>query len=107
MKQMCIGVKGVAGTAKATGNAFEMCSVRVLVPIEVGKFGTVVITGGGFEEGEIPCEASAVAAIAKHKFPLHLELICEQRFFRGKLETVVTGVEPVLAAAPAPVSKAG
>jgi len=100
MEMMCIGVKGVAGTAKATGNPFEMCSVRVLVPIERGKFGTVTITGAGFEEAEVQCDPRAVAALSAFdgKFPLRLTLITEQRFYRGKFETVCTGAQPLVAA---------
>jgi hypothetical protein len=100
MEMIVSGVKGVAGNAKATGNPFEMCAVKVMLAIERGKFGSVTITGYGFEESEIPCTPEAIVAFKQFegRFPLKVLLEVDQRFFRQKLESVVVGVKPIVAA---------
>ena len=97
MKMHVIGVKRVSGLSKA-GNDFDMCSVLCLVPIETGSHGKVAIEGYGSELAEIGCESKAVSQFSKLKLPAEVDLLTEQRFFRGKFETVVVGVANPLSA---------
>lgn len=95
MKLQVIGVKRVQGTAKATGQPFDMCTLYAIVPIERVSNGKLEVTGAGFELAEVSLEAEALAAFKTVKFPAVLELHTDSRPRFGKFETVVTGFTPV------------
>lgn len=102
MKMHVIGVKRIEGFGKESGNPFDMCSLLALVPIEAGTFGKdkakqTTITGYGFEIGEVDLDPAAIPQFEKIQFPAHLELTTGEAWFRGKFQTIVTGVAKALA----------
>ena len=103
MKQQVIGVKRVHGKSKV-GNQFDMCSLLCVVPVEPGTHGEVQIEGHGSEVAEMVMDAKAVPQFAflKPGQVCEVDLVTDQRFFRGKFETVVVGV-----AKPQPVAASG
>lgn len=97
MKLTVLGVKRVQGTAKATGQPFDMCRLIAMVAIESGGGKSVSVTGHGYEVAEINLEVAAMGQFAGVKFPQQLELLTDSRPFRGQFETVVTGFVPPVA----------
>jgi hypothetical protein len=91
MKMLVSGVQGIAGTAKASGNAFDMCNVLALVPIENFNNGKTKVEGFGYKVMELALERSVLPQFAGMVFPLMLDLHTEPRPRNGKLETVVIG----------------
>ena len=92
MKLTVVGVKNLKGKAKATGNPFEMCRLFALVPIEIASNDKIVVEGFGFELAEINLDPAALDGFKAVKFPATLDLSTDSRPYRGKLETVVTGI---------------
>lgn len=92
MKMTVSGVQRIAGTAKATGAAFDMCQLLALVPIETSNGGKVQVNGAGLRAMELPLDPAALPQFMSLKFPCTIELLTEPRPQRGKLETVVTGI---------------
>lgn len=95
MKITVLGVKTVSGTAKESGNPFNICRLLAMSPIENGGGKNVNVTGYGFELAEIELDPTAFPAFRDVKFPAQLELETDVRPFRGKLETLVVGFKPV------------
>lgn len=91
MKMTVLGVKRIEGTAKATGNPFDMCRVHCVVPIEVSS-GKTRVSGYGFEQGEMELDPAALLKFEGLHFPLQLELQVEQRFVYGEFRSIVVGV---------------
>lgn len=98
MKANVCGVKRMAGTAKGSGNAYEMCNISVLVPVEQVKNQKMQINGAGFGVMEIPLAVEALPAFMNQKYPVQMTLITDVRQRAGKAETVITGFEPLKAA---------
>lgn len=94
MKFNVIGVKRIEGVAKATGNAFDMCRVYCLVPIEQSQ-GKTKVTGYGAELAELELLPEALPLFAKVQFPSELELKVDQRFVFGEFRSVVVGIDSV------------
>lgn len=87
------GVQRIAGTAKASGNPYDMCNVSCLVPVEIVN-GKMQINGVGFKVTELPCDPACLSdfmAIPKNEFPLELDLVTDVRARAGKFETIVVG----------------
>lgn len=107
MKMQIIGVKRIEGNAKESGNPFDICRIFCMVPIEVGGFGKVRIAGHGFEMAEMELDPAALGFFANLKFPVQVDLETNQKFFRGKFETIVTGLVagPSIAAVPQAAAK--
>lgn len=99
MKANVCGVKRMAGTAKSSGNAYEMCNVAVLVPVEQVNNAKMQINGAGFNVMEIPLAVEALPSFMSQKYPVTLTLQTEVRLRSGKPETVVVGFEPMQKAA--------
>lgn len=94
MKILVAGVQRIAGTAKSSGSAFDMCNLLALVPVE-NVVGKVTINGVGYKQMEIPMDVACLPlflTIPQDRFPLMLELELEPRPRMGKVETVVTGI---------------
>ena len=87
-----VGVKRIEGTAKASGNPFDMCRLYAMVPIE-GAEGKTRVTGYGMEVGEMDLDPAVLGDFAKIVFPAKLELKTEQSFRMGEFKTVVVGIE--------------
>jgi hypothetical protein len=92
MKFHVIGVKRIEGTAKASGNPFDMCRLFCLVPIEIGA-GKTKVSGFGMEVAEMELEPEALQQFAGLKFPADVELRIDQKFVFGEFRSVVTGLE--------------
>lgn len=99
MKMTVVGVQRISGTAKASGNAYDMCNVMGLVPIEVVNNAKMQINGAGMKVMEIPLDPAALPEFMSLKFPSTVELVTDVRPRSGKLETVVVGIAPALAKA--------
>lgn len=99
MKANVCGVKRMAGTAKGSGNAYEMVTVSVLVPVEQVNGKTMQINGAGFGVMEVPLAVEALPQFMNQKYPVTMNLLTDVRLRAGKPETVVVGHEPVKAAA--------
>ena len=95
MKANVVGVKRMAGTAKSSGNAYDMCSIRVLTPIETVNNPKMQINGAGFDVMEIPLTVDALPKFMNQKYPVQMDLVTEVRLRAGKPETVVSGFELV------------
>lgn len=91
MKISVIGVKIVAGISKESQQPFEISRLLCMVPIESGKFKSVTIKGYGYELAEMELDPACMSMFQSVKFPASMELTTEQRFYRGKFETVVNG----------------
>lgn len=98
MKANVCGVRRMAGTAKSSGNDYEMCNVAVLVPVEQVNTKTMQINGAGYGVMEIPLAVEALPQFMNQKFPSQMTLVTEVRIRAGKPETIVTGVEAAKAA---------
>jgi len=101
MRVRICGVKRVEGVAKESGNPFDMCRVLILVPVENQASGKLKISGFGSELAEMELAPEALPQFSGLSFPCEVDLHTEQKFFRGKFETVCGGMVPV-AAAPKP-----
>lgn len=99
MKANVCGVKRMAGTAKSSGNAYEMCNVSVMVPVEQVNNPKMQINGAGFGVMEIPLAVEALPQFMQQKYPVQMTLLTEVRMRGGKPETIVVGFEPASKAA--------
>lgn len=99
MKANVCGVKRMAGTAKGSGNAYEMCNISVLVAVEQVNNPKMQINGAGFDTMELPLDVAALPQFMNLKYPMQMTLLTDVRMRAGKPQTVVTGFEPVKAAA--------
>ena len=68
MKTQVLGVKRMHGTAKESGNPFDMASIFVIVPIEPTNSAKFSIEGFGYETGEMPLELEALKQFEHFKF---------------------------------------
>jgi hypothetical protein len=103
MKATVAGVKRMAGTAKASGNAYDMCNLTCLVPVEQVNNPKMQVNGAGFTAMEMPVDVEALPVFMKLKYPLVLDLETDVRLRSGRPETVVVGIKEQ---ATAPVAKA-
>lgn len=92
MKAFVIGVKRIAGTARSTGNPFDMTRVLVGSPIQPVQNDKMTVQGFGLEVNEIPMAPEALAQFRTVSLPATVELETDSRAYRGKLEMIVTGV---------------
>lgn len=99
MKLQVLGVKRIHGTSSKTGNDFDMCNLFGIVPVQTGSGKSTKVEGYGFETAELPLDPLALHQFANLKFPCTLELITDSRPYMGKLETFVTGFQPLVKAA--------
>lgn len=95
MKTQVLGVKRMHGTAKESGNPFDMASIFVIVPIEPTNSAKFSIEGFGYEVGEMPLEPEALKQFENFKFPCAIELTLEPVLYKGKISQVVTGTTSV------------
>jgi len=93
VKFMIVGVKRIEGTAKASGQPFDMCRAYCLVPIEASS-GKTKVSGHGLEVAELELLPEALPAFAGMKFPAEVELKIEQKFVFGEFRSVVVGLDP-------------
>ena len=100
MKTTVLGVKRIEGTAKVSGNPFDMCRLFCMVPIEQAS-GKTKVSGFGYELGEMELLPESLASFASVKFPAQLDLMVEQKFMFGEFKSFVTGLlaAPVVKAA--------
>jgi hypothetical protein len=99
MKATIVGVRRMRGTSAKSGNQYDMCNVTLLVPVEAVTSAKMVIEGAGFSTMEMPLEPASIGQFQTLKFPAQVTLTTEARPRSGKVETVVTGFEPVSKAA--------
>lgn len=99
MKANVVGVKRMAGTAKGSGNQYDMCNISVLMPIEQVNNQKMQINGAGFSVMEIPLAVESLPQFMGLKYPVQVQLSTEVRMRSGKPETVVTGFEQLPKAA--------
>lgn len=100
MRANVCGVKRMAGTAKSSGNAYDMCNISLLMPIEQVNNPKMQINGAGFTVMEVPLAIEALPGFMNQKYPVQMTLVTEVRMRAGKPETVVVGFDS------APPSKA-
>ena len=98
MKIQVLGVKRMSGTAKESGNPFEMGALLAIVPIENVSNAKFSVQGYGYEVGEMVLDPAAIKQFENFKFPCALELEMEIVNYRGKITQLVTGTST-----PAPV----
>ena len=106
MRVRVCGVKRVEGVAKGSGNAFDMCRVLMLVPVENQSNGKLKISGFGSEAAEMELAPEALQQFSGLSFPCEVDLHTEQKFFRGKFETICGGIVSA-GLASKPVARAG
>ena len=94
MKANVCGVKRMSGTAKSSGNAYDMCNITLLVPVEQVNNAKMQINGAGFSVMEMPLDVEALPLFMNLKFPATLELVTDVRIRAGKPETIVAGIVP-------------
>jgi hypothetical protein len=100
MKILACGVERIRGTSK-TGNAFDMCNLHALVPVENTAGAKVQIEGFGFKSMDIALDPAVMSQFAGvfSRGPAIVEVVTEARPNRGKMETTVVGVASVPKAA--------
>lgn len=91
MKIQVLGVKRMHGTAKESGNQFDMASLFAVLPIEQVSGAKFSVEGFGYEVGEMPLEPSAIKQFENFKFPILLELTLDAVLYKGKITQIVTG----------------
>lgn len=91
MKIHVLGVKEMKGTAKESGNQFDMGAIFVIVPVENVSSAKFSVKGYGFEPGEMPLDPSALEQFSSFKYPCTLDLILEPSLYKGKISQIVTG----------------
>ena len=98
MKIQVLGVKRMTGTAKESGNPFDMGALLVIVPIENISNGKITIIGYGYETGEMLLDPECIKQFESFKYPCALELTLEIVNYRGKISQIVTGTstQPVV-----------
>lgn len=99
MKALVCGVRRMAGIAKSSGNAYDMCNITLLVPVEIVNNAKMQINGAGFSVMEMPLAVESLPAFMNLKFPCQLDLETDVALRAGKPETVVVGVKAALAKA--------
>lgn len=92
MRANVCGVKRMAGTAKGSGNAYEMCNISILVPVEIVNTAKMQVNGAGYAPMEIPLDVAALPQFMNLKFPTTVDLVTDVRPRAGKMETVVVGI---------------
>ncbi len=97
-KTQVLGVKRMSGTAKESGNPFDMGALLVIVPIENVSNAKFSVQGYGYEVGEMVLDPECIKQFEHFKFPCALELEMEMVNYRGKITQLVTGTST-----PAPV----
>jgi hypothetical protein len=95
MKIQVLGVKRMSGTAKESGNPFEMASLLAIVPIENVSNAKFSVQGYGYETGEMLLDPECIKQFENFKFPCALELTMEIVNYRGKISQIVTGTTSV------------
>ena len=95
MKIQVLGVKRMSGTAKESGNPFEMATLLAIVPIENVSGSKFSVQGYGYEFGEMLLEPDCIKQFESFKFPCALELSMELVNYRGKISQIVTGTSTV------------
>lgn len=95
MKIQVLGVKRMSGTAKESGNPFEMATLLAIVPIENVSGSKFSVQGYGYEVGEMLLEPDCIKQFESFKFPCALELSMELVNYRGKISQIVTGTSTV------------
>lgn len=98
MKANVAGVKRMAGTSAKSGNAYDMCNLTLLVPVEQVNNPKMQVNGAGFATMEMPLEVEALPAFMNIKYPATLDLETDVRPRAGKPETVVVGIKSAPAA---------
>lgn len=92
MKVFVAGVRRQNGTAKKTGNAYDMASVLTLTPISAAATSTYNKQGFGFEVAELDLNVSALPSFAHIKFPCELDLVTDMVMRFGRMVPVVVGI---------------
>ena|SRR3990172_7983072 len=98
MRVRVCGVKRVEGVGKESGAPFDMCRVLILVPVENQANGKLKISGYGAELAEMELAPEALPQFSGLSFPCEVDLHTEQKFFRGKFETMCGGITPAVVA---------
>ena len=98
MKIQVLGVKRMSGTAKESGNPFDMGSLLAIVPIENVSNAKFSVQGYGYETGEMLLDPECIKQFESFKYPCSLELTMEIVNYRGKISQIVTGTttQPVV-----------
>lgn len=91
MKILVAGAQRIKGTSKA-GNAFDMCTITTLVPVESVNNPKVSIQGHGFKTMEMNLDPACLADFAAMKGPSFFDVTLEPRPHMGKYETTVVAV---------------
>ena len=91
MKIQVLGVKRMTGTAKESGNPFDMATLLAIVPIEQVAGAKFSVQGFGYETGEMVLDPDALKQFENFKYPCALELTLEIVNYRGKITQIVTG----------------
>ncbi len=92
MKAQILGVKHISGISKEKGTPFEICNALIALPIENVSNASVKITGYGFDVSEMGVLPEALPQFAGLKFPCPVELVLELANYRGKVDTVISGI---------------
>lgn len=95
MKIQVLGVKRMSGTARESGNAFDMGSLLAIVPIENISNSKITVVGYGYETGEMLLDPECIKQFENFKYPCALELTMEIVNYRGKISQIVTGTTSV------------
>lgn len=69
-----------------------MCNALIALPIENISNANVKITGYGFDVSEMGVLPEALPQFSGLKFPCSVELILDLANYRGKVDTVISGI---------------
>lgn len=102
MRVNALGVYRMKGKSKTSGNDYDMAKLVMTKPFEQFANANMVRTGFGLTVAELDMEPDAVNRCATLQFPCEVDLEIGARISDfGKLESIITAVRPVPAAAAA------
>lgn len=101
MRVRAIGVIGMQGKGKQSGNDYNFAQLKVLVPVEIVANANMRKTGFGLEAQDVDIRPELLNKFAAvPSWPAELDLVTEQQIDRHGIKTVVVDFKiPVAIAA--------
>ncbi len=94
MQTLITGIYNRTGTAKATGNAYDMSKILALRELRSNSSEKSNFKAFGYQQAEFDCTKELVNELSAKKFPLKAELIFETQFTAfGQPIAVVVGIK--------------
>ncbi|MFC4158453.1 hypothetical protein [Chitinimonas lacunae] len=88
MRVIAIGFSRMAGTAKASGNQYDMCRLQILLPQTSARTQSMERTAAGFQASELEVDSSRWHQFVNIPYPAHIDVqyVEELVNFKGRAE---------------------